>query len=384
MPNLPSNELCCGCFSCCNICPKEAVFMEQDDLGYYYPKIDSSKCINCHLCEKSCPILNHPIQMGKIAWKTFGGFANNPKEVLKSTSGAFAYSLSKEVLSQGGIVYGGGWCESYLDGQYIRIDNIRDFDKIRGTKYFEIKKFFYKKLKEDLDKGSFVLLFGCPCNIAAAFAFLKKDYSNLLCCELVCHGITSQKYYRNYILKVSKGKKINEVNLRYKKDNIWGPFFIKVLTTKERRISNFETSEFGFSFFNSSRPSCYFCNFKGNHSLGDLQIGDLWGSEKIKEISNPAGVSLVIAKTRKGLDFLSKISDVKIVPLDLSFVLSYQPFIMGSLKKTPESLRFEEKVRQLGLIRACKLNPDFKKSKRKQHMLNFKIKLKNILYGKKK
>ena len=51
-------ENCCGCTACYSICPKQAIIMIEDEKGFKYPKIDETKCIKCHLCEKVCPIKN--------------------------------------------------------------------------------------------------------------------------------------------------------------------------------------------------------------------------------------------------------------------------------------------------------------------------------------
>lgn len=47
-------EDCCGCSACANICPKSAINMEADELGFLYPRIDETKCIKCGLCKKVC------------------------------------------------------------------------------------------------------------------------------------------------------------------------------------------------------------------------------------------------------------------------------------------------------------------------------------------
>lgn len=48
-------ENCCGCEACVNICPKKAIYLEQDFEGFEYPVIDEEKCVNCGLCIKVCP-----------------------------------------------------------------------------------------------------------------------------------------------------------------------------------------------------------------------------------------------------------------------------------------------------------------------------------------
>ena len=32
--------------------------MKEDEEGFRYPEVDTEKCIDCHLCEKVCPVIN--------------------------------------------------------------------------------------------------------------------------------------------------------------------------------------------------------------------------------------------------------------------------------------------------------------------------------------
>ena len=45
-------EKCCGCGLCKYICPKSAIKMKEDEVGFLYPVIDSTRCINCKACKK--------------------------------------------------------------------------------------------------------------------------------------------------------------------------------------------------------------------------------------------------------------------------------------------------------------------------------------------
>lgn len=36
-------EECCGCTACYAICPKEAIYMVEDEEGFEYPQIDKKK-----------------------------------------------------------------------------------------------------------------------------------------------------------------------------------------------------------------------------------------------------------------------------------------------------------------------------------------------------
>ena len=58
MIDIKEKYMCDGCHACYSVCPKDAINMEIDDEGFWYPKVDNTKCINCNKCEKVCPILN--------------------------------------------------------------------------------------------------------------------------------------------------------------------------------------------------------------------------------------------------------------------------------------------------------------------------------------
>ena len=48
-------EVCCGCSACYAICPASAIYMEKDEEGFLYPKINEMKCKYCYICLKVCP-----------------------------------------------------------------------------------------------------------------------------------------------------------------------------------------------------------------------------------------------------------------------------------------------------------------------------------------
>ena len=54
--NETNKKHCCGCTACCEICPKNAISMIEDEEGFEYPRIDTNKCIRCYQCIKVCPI----------------------------------------------------------------------------------------------------------------------------------------------------------------------------------------------------------------------------------------------------------------------------------------------------------------------------------------
>lgn len=55
IPDLCSDKMtCCGCAACYSVCPAKAIAMKPDEKGFWYPKIDESKCIRCQRCMNVC------------------------------------------------------------------------------------------------------------------------------------------------------------------------------------------------------------------------------------------------------------------------------------------------------------------------------------------
>ena len=63
-----------------------------------------------------------------------------------------------------------------------------------------------------LNSGESVLFSGCPCQVAGLKAYLGKDYENLFTIDLICHGVPSNRAFKDYIkvLENRKNVKIND------------------------------------------------------------------------------------------------------------------------------------------------------------------------------
>ena len=58
MIKISDKKDCCGCNACGDICVHQAINFKSDIEGFWYPEVDEQKCVECHLCEKVCPIIN--------------------------------------------------------------------------------------------------------------------------------------------------------------------------------------------------------------------------------------------------------------------------------------------------------------------------------------
>ena len=100
---------CTGCFACYNICPKNAITMQEDEYGYIYPIINDEKCIKCNLCKKICPsITKLEFHQPDVCYAVY---SNDNKIRSKSTSGGVATVLSKNIITS----YSGAFKQSVIE-----------------------------------------------------------------------------------------------------------------------------------------------------------------------------------------------------------------------------------------------------------------------------
>lgn len=314
MINIIDKKNCCGCQACANICPESCITMRQDDEGFFYPIADSSKCLNCGLCEKCCPFLKRePLRINKPI--AFASKVKNEKLREQSSSGGLFSELAIKIIEEGGVVYGVAFSNDFKSANHIRIDNVDDLYRFRGSKYFQaITGTIFQKVKEDLQRGTRVLFSGVPCQINGLKMFLRKDYDNLITVEVICHGVPSQALWNKYAsyLEEKYNAKIDNVNFRNKKYG-WKKFGLYIEGKRVRQYFDLTKDPYMSMFLNnfSLRPSCYDCNAKKIESMSDITLGDFWGIENvIPEMDDDKGTSLVLIQTAKGRKLIDSIDSL--------------------------------------------------------------------------
>jgi coenzyme F420-reducing hydrogenase beta subunit len=296
-----SKNRCTGCFACANICPKDAIKMVDDEYGFIRPFIDEKKCADCGLCKLKCPA-NSNENYNEIK-EVYACWTKNSKERKKSTSGGMFSELSRYVLQQNGCVVGVQWSKNFTP-EHIIVHGLEDLDKLKGSKYAQSNVGnIYIKVKDVLIDGKTVLFSGTPCQVAALRSFLGKEYDNLFCVDLVCHGVPSSKMLSNYYREVHSGI-LNNVSLRYK-DPYWDYSYVKIDFDDGYHYQELTLNDSYFNLFNigySLRNSCHSCKYTSTNRVGDITLADFWGylPNSMEAVSYNRGTSCVLLNTEKG------------------------------------------------------------------------------------
>lgn len=204
MIHITDKKNCCGCSACVQRCPKQCIRLEEDTEGFLYPQVDEETCIKCGLCEKVCPILN---QADKLSVLEVLAVKNpNDEERMNSSSGGVFLPLAKEVINQGGVVFGAVYDESW-EVHHVYAEKIEDVYPMMGSKYLQSKiENSFKDAEHFLKQGREVLFVGSPCQIAGLRTYLRnKEYPNLLAVDFLCHGVPSPGVWRRYLAETYGG-----------------------------------------------------------------------------------------------------------------------------------------------------------------------------------
>lgn len=308
-------EKCCGCSACMSVCPKNCISMCWDKEGFLYPVVDKNICINCGLCEKVCPALRKGEKQTDI--KAYACI-NKDNDVKMSSSSGGAFSVFAEyVLEQNGVVFGAVFDENFAV-IHSYIEDKKDLYKLRGSKYVQSDmQDSYRKAQEFLDLERMVLFSGTSCQIAGLKSFLRKEYDNLICVDVICHGVPSPLVFKKYIDQRKKqyGESIKEIRFREKTEG-WINYSMKIDFDSQSFRKNARDDEYLRGFIHSLylRPSCYHCNYKDFTCGSDISLADFWGIKKVlPEFFDKNGVSMVLVNSETGDKIFELVKDKLLV-----------------------------------------------------------------------
>lgn len=361
MINIQHKGDCCGCEACVQVCPKGCIDFFRDNQGFLYPRVNKESCVNCALCEKVCPAINRTVPSQNAPSTLYAVKSNDDAIREQSSSGGFFSLIADFVLTKGGIVYGAAFDET-LNVCHLRVDNIEDLSKLRGSKYVQSRVGqTFRECEDDLKDGKLVLFTGTPCQISALGHFLRKDYDNLIKAEVVCHGVPSPMIYQQYlketVIKDAEDRTITKVNFRTKLGS-WKKYFFTVKYKDHGEMSEYKecvTDSLYMKGFLSDlyiRPSCFECPAKNFTSGADFTIADFWGQEyTFSEFDDDRGVSAVFANTEKAHDAFCQINAV-VAEKPFADFIKYNPSLVKSPVQTYSYGKFWKLYTKTGELRS--------------------------------
>lgn len=353
---LPDKSRCCGCELCSSVCLKQAISMEEDRAGFIYPVIETEKCVNCSLCERICPELNHPIIEKCESKRVYGGYLTNEEKLKESSSGGLATAVMEKFAKSGNVIYGVSWENDFKSAVYVRVKGEDEIYRLRGTKYIQSNKnLIYRDVKKDLQDNRKVLFIGLPCEVAALRNYIKDQQKLLYTCELVCHGPTSKKVGREFIEKLEKKYKsvVIGLNLRYKQKEWNVPYIWIEFENGKVFTAPFYQTEYGRAFYLLARECCYSCSFKGQMSVADITIGDFWGLSRLDGNYNELGVSMAIVHSDKGEELLQDLENFRLFMDKYENAIKSNADIYESRTHKPRENVFKTAIEKNTLFQAC-------------------------------
>lgn len=309
--------LCTGCGACYQKCPTNAIEMKLDEEGFYRPYISLEKCIKCGLCDKVCIIEKKQANIKKQAWY---GWNKDSSILYNSSSGGFFRAISEEVIKNNGVVYGAVFSN---DKKRVFISNsdLYSLNLFQKSKYIVSNtEESFKSVKENLINNRLVLFSGTPCQCAGLISYLGRLYENLITIDFVCGGFPSERFYRDHLAMIESkmDSKVIDIDFRPKNKG-WGRYYlnIKFENGKKLFVRDYMDSYFtGFIKGVSKQKACLKCFYHEYH-ISDITIADFWGFKDAGIKKNKKGMSMIVANTKYGIDYIKKLDNMNLCDLNL-------------------------------------------------------------------
>lgn len=339
-----SKSACTGCTACKAVCPINCITMQMDEEGFIYP-VSSDACIHCGLCERVCPI---PKPLKTANFEEQEAFAMLSKDYSvwhRSASGGAFSEICYAWGDNNTIVVGAAWDGLKIHHKcVIGIDNI---DELCKSKYvYSTPEDTFREIRDFLKNGQKVIFCGTPCQVAGLKSFLRKDYTNLITLDLICHGVGSPSVFEDAMKIIGKqfSSMVTAYEFRSKRKSFETDYLQKITTNKGEK---YLIKDHYIQLFLSQlclRPCCgEHCVFRCEHRQGDITIADFKGlSEVIPSLKfAKRNFSSIIANTPKGRHVARRLESSCIMyQVSLEDIKKYNPLFFRQTWFSPNRDNF--------------------------------------------
>ncbi len=324
---------CTGCEACAAVCPEGAIRMEENVKGFFYPVVDPMRCNECDWCTDVC------IKRGKRQLVHISEDKEQQAYVgaVRGEKGFTAYSGLWEVLvrfvreERDGVIFGSvlneqlepviiGTEDAEVAQQFVE----QRFLKSRSTEAFH-------RIKELLEEGRFVMFVGLTCECGGLRAFLKKSYTKLFVCDLMCHAVVSEKLFRKYIasIEATKEAKVREVHFgAYPAKSMQAGRAMNIELEGQKPISRkYELSQYYqmAEAWLPIREACANCSYTPVKRSGDISLGEIRDMGRGAIPEKWKNYSLITANSDKGYRVLKRLADIcRLKEIDRETLIRHQ------------------------------------------------------------
>lgn len=330
---LCGKKTCTQCMACVNACPKDCIKMVDAGQGFAVPQIDEKICIGCGVCMRSCHQLENTLEYF-IPATTLACWTKLDSDRRKSSSGGAFSVLARKVLSENGVVYG-ATMDKNLQVYHISIDRGEALPSLQGSKY--VQSYLgdtFSQVRNHLKEGRLVLFTGTPCQVGGLLTFLHKQYENLITCDMVCHGVPSQKAFNTFCERTQLSGTCDGISFRFTEG--WGFQLARefISPTKDEDFSSVcvkrkpvcPQKAWYMRAFNKNlmfNEACYNCSYTRPERVSDFTMADYWGLGAVRPFNHPTykGVSMLLVNSPKACELVKEMSDLFYEERDLQEAL---------------------------------------------------------------
>lgn len=336
-----NEESCTGCGACKVVCPQSCIDLRLDRDGYWKRHVINEKCVNCQkclaVCSAKCDL--HVLRVNH----SYVAYAHKKSIAYKSASGGVAYILSEIGIEKGYTVIGAAWDLQEKGVKHICINNKRDLDKLRKSKYVQS---YISDAFQAISENEKVIIIGTPCQIQGAYnIFGNRD--NMLYIEMDCMGPSGKNLLDKYIqyLNTLNSSGIRKISMREKTKD-WINYGVRVEFKDGTEYYSDKYKDpfcLCFNFAHTIQDTCLkHCRWI-QQSSADIRIGDAWNyAAKFPYRIAKNGLSLVSVQTLKGNEWFDELRQyMDVVPVVRG---KPQKKIIHSNEKIFECLRDENKT----------------------------------------
>lgn len=283
--------------ACVDVCPKAAITVE-DSVEHMNAVIDPTRCIDCGLCHRVCQ-RNHPADLLPTT-ESWQGWAV-PEVRGGSSSGGFASAILASFVDGGGAV-----AACRLEGSVFGFSIVSTRDELAGfagSKYVKSDPVgIYRKVLGMLVEGRDVLFIGLPCQVSAMRNYIglrgRRATGSLYAIDLICHGSPSVKILRKALSEY--GYALDDIEqIWFRRNTEYG-----LVADVQRLVPSGCVDRYMMAFLSGIcfTRNCHSCHYATGDRVGDLTLGDSWGTELTDEEAD--GISLALVQTPKGRELL--------------------------------------------------------------------------------